>query len=452
MQQVRLSRRACLKWLVAGAASTLLAACARSQGGLQGVAATPALQPVHAASGKGVRITLSHPSWSASYAWSGSGVHWREILTALAVRDPAWPADLDLVTEEIDADRYEFTLQERHAAGVAPDLCLEYDLAIYDAARRGRLLELDSPIAADSELIVGDFYARQLAAARYGGRLYALPLRVTCGVLCINRDLFRTSGARVPAGEWRWDDLREVAIKLTQAEVRHWGFGCIRWHSLLERVWQNGGEVFDESRTRCLLAAPAAIEAMQYWQDLARQEQVSPGAEGALNWADQVARFQAGELAMIETSTDELASWNIGQVRFGWSLVGLPYQKRRMNGAYTTYLAAGAQTKHAPEAWRAIRELLSRERLSRLAQMLCVPVGRRSVNALMPFAIPDAPADWDLVLSGIQEGRPLDGVANAHEVYGLISQMCRRAMDGQGSAAGGLAAEYVPRVNAALMA
>jgi multiple sugar transport system substrate-binding protein len=142
------------------------------------------------------------------------------------------------------------------------------------------------------------------------GKRYVLPYDIGVRVILYRTDLFRDHGITPPSESWTTNDLLENARKLTQnldgdGRIDQWGLGIpaarsdksvFQW---LPWFWSLGGDV-RPAQGGSFLATPAAVEAMQWYSDLAHRYRVTPPTLYAM---DQEAVFQGiagGLFAMTE--------------------------------------------------------------------------------------------------------------------------------------------------------
>ncbi|MBN1609928.1 MAG: ABC transporter substrate-binding protein [Polyangiaceae bacterium] len=135
--------------------------------------------------------------------------------------------------------------------------------------------------------------------------LVALPFNRSTPIAYLNEPVFRTAGFGPPS---TWTELRDTARALTRRAggrtVRH-GFGCpISWWFWVALVGQAGQSVV-EADGRVTLGGEAGIEALRFWQTLAREDRsMKPPPGRDYNAWEQINQdFLSGRVAMIWTST-----------------------------------------------------------------------------------------------------------------------------------------------------
>jgi multiple sugar transport system substrate-binding protein len=175
------------------------------------------------------------------------------------------------------------------SSGVGPDLFDCYgvnQLEIYvqsgiawditdELAKRGITKELTWPLAWSA------FVSK--------GRLYGFPANVYSDAIWYHKDLFDKAGVPYPPRTWSWEQFLEVAKKLTvrdsKGRVVQYAFMGDVGKVAMPLMWLNGGRIFNESGTRCVLNSPQNVEALQFWYDLMYKHEVlpSPVAEATMS-------------------------------------------------------------------------------------------------------------------------------------------------------------------------
>jgi multiple sugar transport system substrate-binding protein len=424
-----LSRRAFLRWCALSAGASSLAGCALFRREAPAPAAT--LTPDAVASKP--KLLYARP------AGQEFGLLSRLISE---FNQSGLAPGIEVQEVELSGDPYRLLI-EMAASGIPADVHPMLDEAIPEWVRLGRLLSLDPFLATDETFDIGDFYEQYLVNVRFKGQLWALPWTCVGWYLFINKDLFEAAGVSLPPADWSWDDFRGAALKLTDEEHNRWACGPLQgWPQLCERVWQNGAEAFNPGRTRCLLDAPEAIEAIEFWVDLVLIDKVVPGAADARPGG--YALFRDGKVAMYEDMLALVQSWK--EARFRWEIAYQPYRRRKVNLLLSGSQAISAQTRYRLEAWTLLKYMTSTEALVAWSTAMRLPTARKSANAARPYIDPAIDIDWDLVQVGIDNGRLLDVTPRPLEVGQLLESLVKEVFSGQGTVKE-VVAQYVPQIN-----
>ncbi|HXF61965.1 MAG TPA: sugar ABC transporter substrate-binding protein [Caldilineaceae bacterium] len=351
------SRRAVLKWMGLTSSAALLAACTpaapQTQTGESPAEGAPA--------GEGALAgTLS----VLTCCYTPPEVELREAFNAkFAEEYPGATVEMELLPA---GQNYFEKLQTLFAANTAPDLFDMWEGYIQPYAANGALLNMDPFLEADGEISKEDLLPAAVEAASWQGSIYALSIGFMPGPISIyfNTAHFDAAGVEYPSAEWTWDQMREAARALTadtnsDGVPDQWGLAFELWFvPWLYWIWSNGGDVFNEEETRCILTEPPAVEAIQYWADLVLEEVALPPSmaqsmQGTLN------AFQTGAVSMYLGNTWDVATLKEAQ-DLPWKAVLSP---KANNGNRIWYehfwcWAISTQSQKQELAWQYARDFV----------------------------------------------------------------------------------------------
>jgi multiple sugar transport system substrate-binding protein len=105
-------------------------------------------------------------------------------------------------------------------------------------------------------------------------------------VMFYNKDLFDKYHLAYPTNNWTMKDVVKAAKVLSvdldgDGKLDQWGFSP---SSFQNYVIRNGGSVYSEDGTKCLLDQPIAIEGIQKMVDLTVKYKVVPRATDAVTF------------------------------------------------------------------------------------------------------------------------------------------------------------------------
>jgi multiple sugar transport system substrate-binding protein len=110
-----------------------------------------------------------------------------------------------------------------------------------------------------------------LYPAKWDGKTYALPWLLDSRYLFFNMDLLQKAGMGLPR---TWPELLEASKRIDSLGDDIFGFGCnsAEPHRLYKKflpfLWSNGGDVLSADGMHSVLAAPAAIDALDFYLKL----------------------------------------------------------------------------------------------------------------------------------------------------------------------------------------
>lgn len=274
--------------------------------------------------------------------------------------------DMKVIFEFADWAGYWSKLQIEFAGTAAPDVCLMSGAYFFKFVKNGQILDLQPYIDKDNEIQMTDYYPLLVGLFKYNGHIYGMPRDFNTVALYYNKKLFDKFGVAYPNKDWTWEDFREAAMKLTK-DVDNDGridyYGCELGMNMescwANFVWQNEGEVLNETKTQCMLDQPEAIEAIQFIHDLIWKDKAasSPLEMQSFGWKGG---FILGRVAMVPQG-----SWYLQEYRkykdVDFEVEHLPRQKKRGASANGLCHIIYAKTKYPDEAWELVKFLSKEE-------------------------------------------------------------------------------------------
>lgn len=205
--------------------------------------------------------------------------------------------------------RYFNKLLTMIAGGAAPDVMVLSRSSMIDFVSRNVLLNLNPYMENDREFqsLRKDIYPFGLKASQYQNTFYSVPFWINSIVLFYNKDLFDKEGIPYPDGKWDWDKLVSVGQKLTKdinddGRIDQYAFfdcNMYRVEGLYVYILRNGGQLFSEDESKCLIATPKSIEAIQWCFDLVNKYNITPSRfSGDSQLTDYEQCFFSGKVAM----------------------------------------------------------------------------------------------------------------------------------------------------------
>jgi multiple sugar transport system substrate-binding protein len=333
-----------------------------------------------------------------------------------------------LVTPDAADQRHQLYVQRLNARVPEPDV-LQLDV-IWTAefAGAGWILPLDG-FGPD----VDDFVPAALDAARWRGRLYALPWFVDLGLLYWRTDL--VSGPPESLSE-----LRDAARRSRETGATRFGlvWQGARYEGLvtvfLEHVAAFGGGIVD-AQGRIIVDAPPAIRALTFMCDAIRRDGIVPSS--VLTWQEEQTRFafQNGDAAFMRNWPYASALLQDGaQSRVAGRFAVAPFPAEgdgrpaaALGGAQ---LAVNARSANPALAWALISFLTAPEQMLERARLAAQLPARRSLydTAAVAEELP-IPVEQVRRLLDAAVPRPVTPVYS--ELSEILQVRLHRALSGQ---------------------
>lgn len=195
-----------------------------------------------------------------------------------------------------------------------------------------------------------------LNSAKYEGKLYGLPFTSNTLAMFYNADMFKDAGIENPPTTW--EELRDVAKKLTKNNVTGLGFAATKSEEgtfdYLPWLWSTGAD-YDS------LGSEDAIRALSFLTDLIKDGSVSKEVIN-LNNSDTVNQFAQGTLAMMINGP-----WNIPMVKnsnpdMNFAIAKIPVDKQEASVLGGENIAV-VKGDNADGAWDFLRWMSEPEQL-----------------------------------------------------------------------------------------
>lgn len=276
-----------------------------------------------------------------------------------------------VVRYEPEAGKYVGKLLTQIASNTAPDVFLVSDLSTYIS--KNTLVDLTDWYEEDKDHFK-DIHPALIEAHLWNGKLYALPGNCGIDILYYNKKLFDEKGLDYPDETWTWQDFLKAAKKLTIRDDRDRviQYGCIIGTKWLSLLLQNGGQLWNEDRTRCIINSAEGREALKFWKNFYAKYKVSPTP---LRARDQGKRepFIMGRAAMYLGRSWEVATFRIkgGTGGLDWDATLIPRAegKERFIGLGCISYGVWTGSKHPRLAYELTKFMTKQERIRFLVEV-----------------------------------------------------------------------------------
>lgn len=194
-------------------------------------------------------------------------------------------------------------------AGVGPDLFDCYDgFQLSAFVKSGIALDVTDELAQVGVHPLEDVWPAVFPNILHEGKVYGFPTNAAVDAMWFNKDIFDSEGLPYPSGVMTWDELIELAKRLTKVRpdgrVEQFGLLC-DWRQWQQFVIQWGGSIYSADGTKCTLDSPEAIAGVKFLHDMIYVHHImpSPVEEAAMaaqgGWgAGTIKYFQASKGAM----------------------------------------------------------------------------------------------------------------------------------------------------------
>ena len=152
------------------------------------------------------------------------------------------------------------------AGGASPDIMMTDIIWLGEFVDNGLLMDVTDKAEAWEEW--QDVVPAFREATKWGGRTYGTWLNTDVRVLVYNKDMYRAAGLDPDIPPKTWDDLNDMALKLTKAP-EYYGFG---FPSTLEdesamkfyiNLYSNGGQILSDDLKSAAFNSPEGVSALK---------------------------------------------------------------------------------------------------------------------------------------------------------------------------------------------
>ncbi len=336
-----ISRRAVLRsGALAGGAGALLAACGQGGGAGSGPAAS-----------KGpVELTLSVRNIDVEVK------SWEDVFKVF-VDQSNGKYKGNFVPAPSGEVEYTEKISTLMAGGTPPDVFILLARSKADFVERKLVMDLSSRIT-KSKTAKPDLYVKAMQnAMQYKGKYWGTGEDYNTTVLFINTSILKEKGIAKPSLNWTYDEYRELAKKARTPEKNY--FGGANWitgtgPAQLATLWSFGKNLYiDEQKNKSTVNKPAAIQAFQFFQQMAFADRTIPSP------AAPQASGQTGDQGYYAVWNGwankpwQLFQANKGNVPYEWAMHTFPKgpMDQRQGAQGHLYSVPSSNVKSPDDAW-----------------------------------------------------------------------------------------------------
>ncbi len=216
-------------------------------------------------------------------------------------------------------------------SGQPAQLSVMFSIDLYELIEQDAIVAFDDVVQTDEEKAwLKSFYPTLMENGTTGGKTWGIPFQRSTIVMYYNKDAFKAAGLDPEKAPASWDELVAAGKKLTKADGSQWGMmipstGYPYW-MFGALAMQNDQVLMNGAGNETNFAAPATVEALQFWKDLGAKHKVMP--EGTIEWGTLRKNFLEGKTAIMWHSTGNLTTVK-KKAGFDFGVAMLPAKKRR---------------------------------------------------------------------------------------------------------------------------
>jgi len=214
--------------------------------------------------------------------------------------------DLLVQLEPVAGRDYYARLLTQLAAKAAPDVMQIGDDAVPSFVKKGAFVSLDDCLK-QGGVDLSIYLPGLLQPGQVNGKQYLLPKDYSTLAVYYNKKLFDAAGVPYPKEGWTWNDLLDVAQRLTKdtnndGQPDQWGIQLpATWTTGFEYwVAAAGGRLISQDGKSFVgyMDSPETIRAVQFYADLYNKYKVAPPPADLAQFGGGNSEFDNGQAAM----------------------------------------------------------------------------------------------------------------------------------------------------------
>lgn len=373
----------------------------------------------------GGKVTITYSVWAGTQTPA-----MQAITDAFEKENP----DITVELQELPWPQYWSTLQTGAQGGTAPDAFWMLAQQIRPYAQGNQLLDLTDAIESEGVDLANYPQAVLDLYDQGDGKIYGLPKDFDTNAVWFNKSLFDAAGLDYPAGDWTWEDFRETAAALTNADAGVWGVAAPLDYQggYYNSIFQAGGQVISDDGTKAEIDSPEAIAGIKFWTDL-QADGSSPTLQ-QLSDTDGETMFEQGKVAMyVSGAYWALKMYDNTEFRPNVDIAPLPMGEKRATVSSGIANVGYVNTKHPDEVARFLIFASGEEAAKIQAESGAVLPAFKGTSQTWLDAMPEFP-NLQIFIDASEYAVPLPVQGNAAEWQGLESQYLTPAWNGEISA------------------
>lgn len=294
------------------------------------------------------------------------------------------------------------------AAGDAPDVYWAHSYTNAGQAKRSIQMDLTDMIESDPNVNPDDFLAAAWADFNINGKQIGFPRETTSTIIIYNKQRFEEKGLPLPTDNWTWADFEQAAATMTEGEGAERIFGTADWNlnrNTWIKLWQKGGDVLSQDRTKFTMNEPANIEQIQLIADWHHKQgfHIAGVEMGGFTTADLFVTGRIGMFPQFSVFT------NVKPAEFEWDIAHLPVDP---GDTRTTRVASAGHSMYSgtenPEAaWKWLSYLAGQDAFWHFVDSGLSLPSLKTVAADPKFLDPStSPANAQAMIDAFDYGRP----------------------------------------------
>ncbi len=226
---------------------------------------------------------------------------------------------------------------------------------------RGGLIDLKKEFGKEFDQLIAKVFPNQMRAVEFMGAYYGIPVRFGFAIAYYRTDIFNQNGWEYPK---TWEDAKKLLPKMAAKKMTIGGpdwYIQPKWPTIMQFVWQHGGEEIKADHLHSGLDEPNAIKGFKTLVELYKDYKI-PQADTPIQ------AFSTGEMPLMIAGNWRYSALQgaFPQINNKWKMELLPgaiVDGKLNRSAYNGGVPLGIFTnsKYKKESWEFIKWFFSEE-------------------------------------------------------------------------------------------
>jgi multiple sugar transport system substrate-binding protein len=270
-------------------------------------------------------------------------------------------AGVQVSSESVGWGDYWTKLATQTAGGNPPDLIQMDYRYIYEYARRGTLLALESQ---SKVLSLAGFSAGARDAGMVDGKLYGVTMGTNSKAMVYDTAMFEKVGVSKLDASFTWEEMARIAAEISKVNPgKYWGTGDnSRWEQGFEHWLNQRGKLMYTADGKAAFSADDVNAWFDLWDKLRKSGACAPAEVAALNTGsiDQY-EISRGTAAMSYANSNQIVAFQaIVKSKLGMSM--FPQSKGMASGHYikpAMLMSVSSRSRSQEEAARLVNFMVN---------------------------------------------------------------------------------------------
>ena len=268
----------------------------------------------------------------------------------------------EISAESLGWGDYWTKLGTQTAGGNAPDLIQMDYRYIFEYARRGTLLALESQTPKPLDL--STFNDATRSCGMVDGKLFGVTLGTNSKAMVYDTTMFEKVGVKQLDPNWTWDDFARIAGEISKLNPgKYWGSGDnSRWEQGFEHYLNQRSKLLYTAEGKAAFTRDDVTAWFDLWDKLRKSGAVAPAEVGATN-TGSIEQYEVsrGTAAMSFANSNQVVAFQgINKNKLGLSV--FPNEKGAKSGHYikpAMLMSVSAKSKAPEEAAKVIQFMVN---------------------------------------------------------------------------------------------